>query len=74
MNTGVELVQSNPKVLGGMPVIRGTRIPVARILALVGMDYGVTDLRHEYPQLQWLTRKDVFEILAYYQGRLVSSK
>ena len=59
-------IQKNPKVLGGLPVIRGTRIPVARIMALVGMNYDLKDLQREYPQLSTFTKTDIAEIFAFY--------
>lgn len=64
------IIETNPKVLGGKPVIKGTRIPIARILALVGMDYTVSDLKKEFPQLAFLTKKDLANIFAYYQSKL----
>ncbi len=56
------IIQKNPNVLGGMAVIRGTRIPVSRILALVGMDYKLTDIRREFPQLKKLNEVDFVDI------------
>ena len=60
------IIQKNPKVLGGKPVIAGTRIPVARLLALIGMDYKLADLKREFPQLSKLRARDVTEILNFY--------
>lgn len=51
------VIQTNPKILSGQPVIRGTRIPVARVLALIGMGYTLTDLKKELPDLAKLTKK-----------------
>lgn len=62
-----QIIQTNPKILGGQPVIRGTRIPVARVLALVGMGYKLSDLKKELPDLSELKRKDIAQILSYYQ-------
>lgn len=62
-----DIIQKNPKILGGSPVIRGTRIPIARVLALIGMGYKLSDLKKELPDLEDLTRKDISEILSYYQ-------
>lgn len=64
-----KIIETNRRVLGGKPVIKGTRIPVARILALLGMNYTLTDLRKEFPQLSLLTKKDLSDILAYYQSK-----
>lgn len=64
------IIETNLKVLGGKPVIKGTRIPVARILALIGMDYTLVDLKKEFPHLAFLAKKDLTDILSYYQSKL----
>lgn len=66
----LKIIESNPKVLGGKAVIKGTRIPVARILALLGMDYTLADIQNEFPQLSLLTKENLSDILAYYQSKL----
>lgn len=65
-----EIIQTKPKILGGQPVIKGTRIPIARVLALIGMGYVLTDLKKELPDLVKLTKKDLAEILSYYQQKV----
>lgn len=65
-----KIIQTNKNVLGGMPVIRGTRIPIARVLALVGMNYTLKDIQYEYPKLLKLTKKQLEEILTYYKNNL----
>lgn len=41
---------SNPKILEGTPVIRGTRIPVSRILFLTSEGLDINEIEEEYPQ------------------------
>jgi len=38
-------------ILGGAPVITGTRIPIERLRELVKQGYTTRDLREEYPQV-----------------------
>ena len=38
-------------ILGGSPVITGTRIPIERLRELVKQGYTTQDLREEYPQV-----------------------
>ena len=45
------LIESNPEILGGKPVIKGTRIPVALIYELIGLNYSITEILNEYPHL-----------------------
>lgn len=61
-----EIIQTNPKVLGGMPVFRGTRIPIERIMALFVQGYKIKDFKNDYPYLN-ISKKDIVEIFAYYQ-------
>ena len=65
-----DIIQKNPKVLGGQPVIKGTRIPVARVAALYIQGYKVKDFKKDYPYLD-LKQKDLLEIFTHYQGQLV---
>lgn len=46
----------DPGILSGKPVIRGTRVPVHLIVALLGSGEGVGAILLEYPQL---TKEDV---------------
>ena len=46
-----DIIESNPKILGGKPIIKGTRIPVALIYELIGLNYSITEILNEYPHL-----------------------
>ena len=67
-----EVIQTNPKVLGGKPIIRGTRIPVSRVMALIGMGYTLTKLKRELPDLVSLTKQDLASILSYHKIRITT--
>ena len=60
------IIQTKPNVLGGMPVLRGTRIPIERVMALFVQGYKIKDFKNDYPYLK-ITKKDIAEIFAYYQ-------
>lgn len=64
-----DIIETKPNVLGGMPVIKGTRIPVARVVALHIQGYKIKDLKREYPYLK-LTKKDLAEIYKYYSTQV----
>lgn len=65
-----DIIETNKKILGGQPIIKGTRIPVARVLALVGMNYTLTEIKEELPDLEHLEKQDIMAILSYYQNHL----
>ena len=46
-----DIIESNPEILGGKPIIKGTRIPVALIYELIGLNYSISEILKEYPHL-----------------------
>jgi len=52
----------SPKIMGGKPVIKGTRIPVYFILELIASEWTIDDILREYPHL---TREDVLAAVRY---------
>lgn len=64
------IIEKNPKILGGQPVIKGTRIPVARVVALHIQGYKIKDFKKDYQYLN-ITRKDLQTIYHYYLNQLV---
>ncbi len=50
------------KILGGKPVIRGTRIPVELILRLLAQGVELKEILEEYPDLK---REDVLAAVEY---------
>jgi uncharacterized protein (DUF433 family) len=52
----------NPKIFGGKPIIRGMRISVELILALMAQGASVDELLDDYPEL---TIEGVRACLAY---------
>ena len=57
-----ERIVVNPKIMGGKPVIKGTRIPVYFILELIASGWTIDDILKEYPHL---TREDVLAAVKY---------
>lgn len=69
MYTMPEIIQTNPNIFGGQPVIKGTRIPVARIVALHVQGYRIKDFKRDYPYLK-VTRKDIKDIFNFYAHQI----
>lgn len=57
-----ERVEINPRVCGGQPVIKGTRIPVSAILEQLAEDESWDSLLSGYPEL---VRDDIQAALEY---------
>jgi len=47
-----DIIESNPEILGGKPIIKGTRIPVALVYELIGLNYSLDQIIEEYPHLK----------------------
>jgi uncharacterized protein (DUF433 family) len=58
----LERITVDPKVMVGKPVIRGTRVPVALILNMLGQGIPTEEILREYPRLE---RVDVEAAMAY---------
>lgn len=48
--------------MGGVPCIRGTRIPVTTVVAMVAEGMTIDDVLADFPQL---AREDILEALRY---------
>jgi uncharacterized protein (DUF433 family) len=44
-------IEINPAIMGGKPVVRGTRIPVEQILRKLGAGLSAADIIAEHPRL-----------------------
>lgn len=52
----------DPKILGGKPIIKGTRISVELILELLSSGMDIEYILREYPHLK---KDDVLEAISY---------
>lgn len=52
----------NPDVMGGLPCIRGMRMPVTTVVAMVADGMSVTQILDDFPDLE---AEDVAEALRY---------
>jgi uncharacterized protein (DUF433 family) len=60
--TRLRRISIDPKVLGGKPVIKGTRVPVYLVVELLASGMSEDRLLKEYPELR---REDVRAALDY---------
>lgn len=61
------VIASNPKILGGKPIIAGTRISVGLIMDLLKTGLETKDILKEYPQLK---KRDVRAAIAFAASRV----
>lgn len=54
-------ITKNPDILGGTPVIKGTRIPVDRIKFLLLQDFSISAIKNMYPHVSKKTLKAVID-------------
>ncbi|MBS1834541.1 MAG: DUF433 domain-containing protein [Acidobacteria bacterium] len=59
---GEERITSDPEILSGKPIIRGTRLAVEFILEQLAAGATDAELIEDYPHL---TREDILACLAY---------
>ena len=55
-------ITANPNQMGGVPCIRGLRIPVATVVDMVASGMTETEILTAYPDLE---REDIREALRY---------
>jgi uncharacterized protein (DUF433 family) len=58
----LERIATNPKVMVGKPVIRGTRLTVEYILGLLAHDSNMEEILEEYPGLE---KDDIYACLLF---------
>lgn len=57
-------IQSDPKILAGKPVVKGTRLAVDFLLGLLGAGWTAEQLLENYPTLTMEALRAVFEFAA----------
>lgn len=55
-------IEINPKICGGKPVIKGTRITVEFILELLANGWSYDEILENYPQLK---KENILEAIRY---------
>ena len=60
--TEEERIVIDEKILGGKPIIKGTRIPVYLIVEMIASGLSIKDILKEYPEL---SEEDVKAALRY---------
>lgn len=64
------LITQNPEILGGKPIISGTRMSVEIILELLSSGMEIKDILQEYPFL----KKEQIQAAINYAAKMVSKE
>lgn len=62
MAVAFELISIDHRIMGGVPCVRGTRIPVATVVGMVAEGMSTDQILTDFPQL---TADDIREALRY---------
>ncbi len=63
----IERIERNAKIMGGKPVIKGTRLTVEYILSMLAQDTSIDDILQEYKGIE---RVDILACLSYAQNMI----
>lgn len=58
----LERISVDHRIMGGVPCVKGTRIPVATVVGLLADELTTAEIIADYPQL---TAEDIHECLVY---------
>jgi uncharacterized protein (DUF433 family) len=58
----IDRITADPKILGGKPIIKGTRLSVEFILELLASDMAEDEILADYPHIK---KEDVHACLSY---------
>ena len=64
-------IVSNPEILRGKPIIKGTRISVESVLELLSSGWEIKDILEEFPQLK---KEDVLSCIRHARDIATSEK
>ena len=64
------LISSDPEILGGKPVIKGTRISVEFLLKLIKAQMPIDEILDEYPSLSKDTLEKFLKLASLFQQEL----
>lgn len=59
-----DLIISNPEILGGKPVFKGTRVPVSNLIEYIESGYTVNDFLEGFPTVKRTQVKLVLNLLS----------
>ena len=65
-----KVIASNPEVLGGIPVFRGTRVPVKNLIDYLEGGHDIQEFLDDFPSVQ---KQQVIEVLEAAKSELLAT-
>ena len=59
-----DIIISNPEILGGKPVFKGTRVPVSNLIEYIESGFTVNDFLEGFPTVKKSQVKQVLDLLS----------
>jgi uncharacterized protein (DUF433 family) len=69
MKSARNVVHSDPEIMGGTPVFRGTRVPVQTLLDYLEAGHSLTEFLNDFPSV---TREQTIAVLEHAKNLLVA--
>ena len=69
MQSSRSVVHSDPEIMGGTPVFRGTRVPVQTLLDYLEAGHSLTEFLDDFPSV---TREQAIAVLEHAKNLLVA--
>jgi uncharacterized protein (DUF433 family) len=69
MKSARNVVHSDPEIMGGTPVFRGTRVPVQTLLAYLEAGHSLAEFLDDFPSV---TREQAIAVLEHAKNLLVA--
>ena len=69
MKSARNVVHSDPEIMGGTPVFRGTRVPVQTLLDYLEADHSLAEFLDDFPSV---TREQAIAVLEHAKNLLVA--
>jgi uncharacterized protein (DUF433 family) len=69
MKSARNVVHSDPEIMGGTPVFRGTRVPVQTLLDYLEAGHSLTEFLDDFPSV---TREQAIAVLEHAKNLLVA--
>lgn len=69
-----DIIISNPEILGGKPVFKGTRVPVSNLIEYIESGFTVNDFLEGFPTVKKIQVKQVLDLLSKHMLQIAKTQ